>query len=61
MLMSSDLDSTYREVYVSFAQQERRLEKMEGEYIKVDEELKYAKEKIYQLEESKDNTKGNGY
>lgn len=59
--MSSDLDSSYREVYVSFAKQEKRLEKMEGEYIKVVEELKYAKEKIFQLEESKDNTKGNGY
>ncbi|VDI10408.1 Hypothetical predicted protein [Mytilus galloprovincialis] len=59
MLMSSDLDSSYREVYVSFAQQERRLEKVEKEYNKVDEELQSAKEKICQLEESKDNTKDN--
>ncbi|XP_052081616.1 uncharacterized protein LOC127719499 isoform X2 [Mytilus californianus] len=59
ILMSSDLDSSYREVYVSFAQQERRLEKVEEEYNKVDEELQSAMEKICQLEESKDNTKDN--
>ncbi|XP_052081640.1 uncharacterized protein LOC127719516 isoform X2 [Mytilus californianus] len=58
VLMSSNLDSSYREVYVSFAQQERRLEKVEEEYIKVDEELQSAKETISQLEENKDNTKG---
>ncbi|CAG2248836.1 unnamed protein product [Mytilus edulis] len=59
ILMSSDLDSSYREVYVSFAQQERRLEKVEEEYDKVDEELQSAREKIFLLEESKDNTKDN--
>lgn len=58
MLMSSELDGSYREVYVSFAQQEQRLEKVEEEYNKIDEELKSAKEKICQLEEIKDNTKG---
>ncbi|CAG2232529.1 unnamed protein product [Mytilus edulis] len=57
--MSSDLDSSNKEVILSFAQQERRLEKVEKEYDKVDEELQYAKEKINQLQESKDNTKGN--
>lgn len=59
--MSTSLDSSYREVYVSFAQQERRLEKVEEEYDKVDEELQSAREKICLLEESKDNTKGNWY
>ncbi|XP_071174347.1 uncharacterized protein [Mytilus edulis] len=59
ILMSSDLDSSNKEVILSFAQQERRLEKVEKEYDKVDEELQYAKEKINQLQESKDNTKDN--
>lgn len=51
MLMSANIDSSYKEMYVSFAQQERRLDKVE-------EELMSANEKIKQLEENQDNTKG---
>ncbi|CAC5424328.1 unnamed protein product [Mytilus coruscus] len=51
-LMYANLDSSYREVYVSFAQQEKRLDKVE-------EELMSAKDKIKQLEENQDNTKDN--
>lgn len=59
--MSSDLYSSYREVYLTFAQEERRLKKVEEEYDKVDEQLQSAKENICLLEERKDNTKGNCY
>ncbi|CAG2248840.1 unnamed protein product [Mytilus edulis] len=50
MLMSANIDSSYKEMYVSFANQERRLDKVE-------EELMSANEKIKQLEENQDNTK----
>lgn len=50
--MSANLDSSYREVLIAFAQQESKLSEMT-------EELKSEKEKISQLEECKDNSKGN--
>lgn len=51
-LMSANLDSSYREVLIAFAQQESKLSEMT-------EELKSEKEKISQLEERKDNSKDN--
>ncbi|OPL33225.1 hypothetical protein AM593_02258, partial [Mytilus galloprovincialis] len=52
MLISANIDSSYKEFYVSFAQQEKRLDNVE-------EELMSANDKIKQLEENQDNTKDN--